>query len=619
MPETQPKLTPDKLTRLRQKMPDDAIVKYYSKYDSSFASRYQEAQKKGVRYKDKTGNEIPLSTASLNELVNGGVDLSSPADVTPEKGFFSRLGDSFKSSGERLARGFGSDQVREGRTETSKGFDLADLPGDIADVVGPSLPLIGSLAGGAAGGIVTAPTGPGAVLGAAAGAGAGASAMEGGRQMVGDLFKVNEKYGDPTAAPISLGKVAKEGAIGAVSEVGGRVISQGAKVLKPAFIKAGAKMTNLADDVLERAWNHPNMMSDAITKVSKNVKEPFLNLADDISKKMIALREEAKKKFIKGKDIFKEAYPDASFDFSQSLDEVNAALKEFNLTGVKPPLNPAGKAILKKGTAPKGVVLSQGQAEPLVKKEVDLLQQVITKLTEAKKYSVDDGIDLRKFFGRMYDEVELSNTGGPKLYHKILTRLKGIADEKIMKAMPTELKDAYKAYAQSAIMQDTFGRKFIQKVGNKKLTSDQASTFLKSLAGKNRGERRRIVQELEEHLGMDITNQVQFIEDAQKLMQLFPETGPRTADIIRSFLVRGAASAAPVIGGLQTGVNGAILGGIGAAGMMAATSPVVVGKGAMLGGRLAQSAGGKALTKLLEKAAPAEKAAIFELLNSITN
>lgn len=167
--------------------------------------------------------------------------LSQDVSAPKQPGFVERLGQSIASVPERVQRSFGSPEVQAGKTEVSQpgrgeGFfaQLADIPGDVADLVGPSLPFFGSLFGGMTGGTVTAPTGPGAFAGAVAGAGAGAAAMEGGRQMVGDLMGVNERFAADKSRSIDVGRVATEGAVGAVSEGAGQVIVKGAaKALSP--------------------------------------------------------------------------------------------------------------------------------------------------------------------------------------------------------------------------------------------------------------------------------------------------------------------------------------------------------------------------------------------------
>jgi hypothetical protein len=149
------------------------------------------------------------------------------------------LVESIKSVPERAMRGFGSKETREGRTETSKGFDIADIPGDLADVIGPALPLIGGILGGT----VTAPaslTGVGIPI-TMAGAAAGAGAMEGGRRMIGDLMGVDERYSGKAADFSPTGEVMKgvgvEALTNAAGELGGQLLVKGVTKLAAPFAK----------------------------------------------------------------------------------------------------------------------------------------------------------------------------------------------------------------------------------------------------------------------------------------------------------------------------------------------------------------------------------------------
>jgi hypothetical protein len=153
--------------------------------------------------------------------------------------FMQRLQDSVKSVPERFRQGFGTDQEREMRVETSKGFDLADLPGDLADVAGRALPTGGMLLGGAVGGILGAGAGViGAIPGAIAGAGAGAGIGEAGTQAAGRLMgmRKGETVGQEL---LGIGTEAVSGAVAeATGALGGKVLGAVAKS-KPA--QAGVK------------------------------------------------------------------------------------------------------------------------------------------------------------------------------------------------------------------------------------------------------------------------------------------------------------------------------------------------------------------------------------------
>jgi len=160
--------------------------------------------------------------------------------IQKEQGFFSRMKDSIMSTPERLQRGFGSKDVREGRTETSKGFDLADLPGDIADIIGPAIPAATSIIGGTVGAGVAIPTGLGAIGAGMVGGGLGAGVGEVGRSSIGNLLNVEERFGGEKKTPLQdVKQVGVESVKGAAGElIGGQLIARpiaavGKKLLAP--------------------------------------------------------------------------------------------------------------------------------------------------------------------------------------------------------------------------------------------------------------------------------------------------------------------------------------------------------------------------------------------------
>lgn len=235
-------LTPQYIETKRREMtsegidPRDAdrhIADFISKNDPSFTADYDYMKAKN-----------PDGFSSLLDFRAYGT--TSPQDRfqipdAKEPGVFSRLGQSIMSTPERLQRGFGNMETRTGRTEASKGFDLADLPGDIADIIGPALPIIGGIIGGTAGTVISAPTVAGIPLGAVAGAGAGGAALEGGRRAIGDLLNVDQRFSGKPADFSPTGEVVKgiavEGAMNTIGEVGGQLIVRGLTKLAAPFAK----------------------------------------------------------------------------------------------------------------------------------------------------------------------------------------------------------------------------------------------------------------------------------------------------------------------------------------------------------------------------------------------
>lgn len=218
-------LTPNFVEQQRAQGKDDSVIADFiamKTQDKEFQSGLSAA-------KSKFGNQA--IGKYLDYKIYG---TSNPTDrfvpeqeSMEEQGFLSRLGSSLASVPERFQRGFGSQEVREGRQETSKGFDIADIPGDIADVAGAALPMFGGLVGGAAGTVL----GPAGQIGGAA---AGAGALEGGRQIIGDVLNVEERFGEGGPDRLDPRAITRETVAGGLGEAGGIVIGKlGGKLLRP--------------------------------------------------------------------------------------------------------------------------------------------------------------------------------------------------------------------------------------------------------------------------------------------------------------------------------------------------------------------------------------------------
>lgn len=242
-------VNPQWLQDSRTRLDDEVIVK-----------NLIQQQPKLQKVMDMTGVQSPKRedyTKFLDLLSGSG---STPMGSTTQtadqalgdqRGFFARAFDSLKSVPERFQRSFGSEEVREGRTETSKGFDLADLPGDIADVAGKAIPVAASMVVGGAATLAGLPLGGvGAFATGTAGASAGAATGEVVRQGIGALMNVEEKFGTGQGQKFDAGEVGKEAAFGAVGQAGGQLVAKGAtKLLAPfasRFTNEMIKIANLA-------------------------------------------------------------------------------------------------------------------------------------------------------------------------------------------------------------------------------------------------------------------------------------------------------------------------------------------------------------------------------------
>lgn len=254
-------LTPELLEQSRMMknnqriVSDDSIFDYYSSKNPNFYEKAKKVQSSGIKFQYDDGSEIPTSTALLNYEAygdprgkgkpNDSKNEFNINDVIGEKnsqGYFSNIADRFK-------RSFGTSQDQSGKQEVrglSQGIGAAikDIPGDIADVAGYALPAAGSIVGSIAGGIAGIPSGPGAIFSGIAGSAGGAALGEVARQATGRLL--GERKGE-TLKGEAFG-IAKEAALGAMAEIGGRAISplaeSASRVLKESASRSIGKILN---------------------------------------------------------------------------------------------------------------------------------------------------------------------------------------------------------------------------------------------------------------------------------------------------------------------------------------------------------------------------------------
>ncbi len=639
-------LTPQQLEQARASGNNDAaLVSSYAQSDPDFASKYEQTKKAGLKIADpKTGQPMSAETISLNYATYGNPygPQGQPQQKTVAKPSAMPPKAEKQGIGERFMRGFGNKEVRDGKQEV-KGFDqglgaaIKDIPGDLADVAGKALPFGGALLGGAVGAVLGTPLPvAGNIAGGVAGAGVGAGIGEVGRQSFGDLFGVNQKYGTTKEGKTSfgeqkdtgLGEIGKEGLIGAASEFGGRIVGAGAKMLakkaKPLFAKLGSVITNVDEAALNRAFEKPDVMRNAIKEAAeagKNEQGPFFSLAKNVHGKMTELRNAAKTQFTTAVSNFTKKYEGATFDATQPVDVYTSILKPYNINVGKNKLGAEGKdllldqyggSLLKEGVddTGKGFSLRQSVTEPLEDAELNYLGEVLNKITtKYKNLAPSELVAAKQFFKKMYERVD--DTKGPKLYHKILMEMKEKFDEGVHAVLPDELKAAYKPWADTARMMQSFGKTFGEEVSKGKfVVNKNAETFLMKLNTMNKTAQREQVEELSKMLGIDIADQAQFASDAGKLMRLLPATKDRQTDVIRSLLISGAggvagAAAPQNMDSTQRTALGAV--GIGAG--LAITSPRLAGKAMMSAGA----------SNILAKLQPVEKSALYFLLESLSS
>lgn len=617
----QPKLTPEKLQQFRDEgIGTSSIVKMYSNLNPEFKQKYDAGVSRQFNVSGSDGKPLSWDDISLNMEAYGNPQGPTMQQPKQEGGVLNSIGNAATSIWDYatapmdalsgavaapVAKAFNKDtnQIPDAKNLVSNAQQTADIA-----------PIVGATIGSAAG---PAGTGAGAFAGKA----------------VGNLIE--------SAIDVGTGKEQRRGVVsklagpvlqGAANAAGDKVFSSAVKyglpVIKKTLTKAGAVLTNVSDDVLERAFNKPQIMSSAVKEISENVTQPFLKLSQQIGNTLKGKIDDAGKSIQTQKEFILANNPGASYNVSASTDEIARVLKEENLslnlgsTGGKKSvvlLNQAGKA----GTSPAAVNssitgISQGKANPLSETEINKITDYIKTINKADDFSLEDVLDLKKLYNRLYNELGTNDIGTTSNAQRILRRVRETVDTKIAEAMPEELAKAYSDYSRAIGMHEDFGHFLTPNKQGKLELKDGAEKYLNTIGGMNRGQREENLKKLSDFLGIDIVGKMESLKDAQELSHLFPQTKGRSLDIIRALLAKGAVTAGTSAGAILGGGVGAGVGALGGAAVSTVTSPLVVGKMAMGAGKFAKNRIVNSFTTFMGKLAPAEREALLMFINGVS-
>lgn len=314
--------------------------------------------------------------------------------------------------------------------------------------------------------------------------------------------------------------------------------------------------TGVPKDVLTRAATpeYAPKIEKAITQIEKNPTQPYLDLAQETATGIKNAETSASENLTTAIDNFKKFQGNTKFDVSQKIQTISDALKPFSTSGLK-------VTQLKDASGKFGrFVIDRSPQSSFTDKEVKELQDIMDTIRNSKGVDIDNLLSLRKKMSTAYDAIPLGVNGNPRPYHAALMAMKKETENAIDGLLPKELKQANNQYRLVQDMKDAFGNRIVDAQGNLK---DNAEQFLSNLGNMNKGELRKQVDKYRELTGIDLTDEIQVMKDAQKLSPLFATTGSRTQDILRAVLTTA----------LGTGVAGPV-GGLG----ILATSPKVAGK-----------------------------------------
>ena len=321
--------------------------------------------------------------------------------------------------------------------------------------------------------------------------------------------------------------------------------------------KAAEVLTNVPADDFKFAADpqYNSMVQKAAKNVADNEKQPFFELANRTATGLNKAQETAAQQLQQAKLAFKSAEPTAVFDVRPYKAELTGQLQSFKEYG----LELAGE---------KNFKLKKTAQSPFSDRELNALNGLLGKINASGQIDIDNLLALSKSLNAVYDEIPLGVNGTPRPYHAAVMAIKAPTDSFIDNILPPQLRGAFDQYRLVQDMKSEIGNKLIDGQGNLKDTAEQ---FLANLANSNKGNVRLNADQIRALTGVDINNEVRAVKVAQRFSNVFPTTGSRTQDVMRSILATGLGSVA--------------LGPAGTAVGIAATSPKLLGSIAMKVGK----------------------------------
>jgi hypothetical protein len=341
---------------------------------------------------------------------------------------------------------------------------------------------------------------------------------------------------------------------------------------------ASSIATGIPREVLTRASSaeYAPKIERAIADIAETPNQPYLKLAQRTGERIVKAEKDASAQLNQAVNEFKQFQGSRKFDVSSKIAPIASALKPFSTSGLKVVQTREGGKFGR-------YVIEKSQQSPFTDKEVSALQDIMDTIRNSKAVEVDDVLALRKKLSAAYDAIPLGVNGNPRPYHAALMSLKAETEKAIDELLPKGLRQANAQYRKVYEMKDAFGNRIVDGQGNLK---DNAEQFLSNIGNMNKGQLRSEIEKYKELTGIDLTDEIQTLKDAQKLSPIFASTGSRTQDILRAL----------VVGSVGAGTGGTLGTGLG----LAATSPRVIGKVATTVGkakgsirRLLQSSGEK--------------------------
>jgi len=309
-----------------------------------------------------------------------------------------------------------------------------------------------------------------------------------------------------------------------------------------------------------RSGSYPAEVKSAIETLETGTKNPYINLAQDVSDRITSLSDDAKIKFSETAKSYVEK--GEKFDVGARIKEVFDSVDSFK-TGKDI------KFIEARDRSGKitGYKLKKGRYSPFSSSEISNLNELIGDIRSARNISSDELIALDQKFSTYYRRV--SDAAGATPYHVAVMELKEATENRIRNLLSGELKDAYTYYSNVSDLKINLGNKIIGPDG---VVKDTAEQFLANINNLNKGALQNKINNYSNILDMDLVASSQAISDAKKLMLTQAPTSGRVKDMLMTYGFGGLGA------GFGSMVGMPVVGAVGgAAAGMKLTSPKFVG------------------------------------------
>ena len=334
----------------------------------------------------------------------------------------------------------------------------------------------------------------------------------------------------------NLEEMKKNAEFGAAVPIVGRGLSTLWKGTKAVSRGVRSVSTGVKGEVFKRLKESPEAYDDAMKHLSENPDTPFLGLSTSIASKLNALKETARQSYDDAKTLIRNSFAGTTFDLEHKIPALSESLAPFNLA-VKQARDKTGKML------GETFVVPTTRTSPYTQIDLNKISDIVRKM-RTKNMTIDELTDfqesVKNFLG---DAVKRDDKKMIKLGYSLLG-----SSIKFVNEVAPQLKNANTLYENYYKALASGGNKIIDQ-GTGEIKAG-AETFLSNIQNMNKGNQKNALRYVEEATGIPIVDNVLVLKDAIKLNNLFPATGSRTQDILRSLATAGIGTAA---GGLGVG------------------------------------------------------------------